>query len=132
MSTYDRTPVEQILGDFGISGVHEALNLIPEMADWQWQLLCADVEQQGFARSVLVDDDKMLIDGRARLQAGWAVGLDPTVERFQPVDTIAYVISENVQRHSWEEAKAQKMAKFLADPANLKKLHQLAEGMSPR
>lgn len=95
---YDRVPIDELVGKYDIIGVHPAADLLPMMTDDEFQSLCTDVEAQGFLHPVRVDDGNLLIDGRNRLQVGWALGLDPTISHYQPVDTVAYVISENVER----------------------------------
>jgi hypothetical protein len=60
--------------------------------------MCLDVAQKGFVRPVLIDHDKMLIDGRNRLQVGWALELDPSIEEVNLEDVFAYVLSENIAR----------------------------------
>ena len=96
--TYDRMDLASLLAKYEIAGVHPAAELLPMMTDDEFQSLCADVDSQGFLHPVRVDNDGLLIDGRNRLQVAWAISLDPIIEHYQPVDTVAYVISENVER----------------------------------
>jgi hypothetical protein len=98
-----RIPIEEIIAHYGIRGIHPALALIPMMSDRTFQALCRDVEQHGFLHSVRITDDFILIDGRARLQAGWALELDPHIERFNPPEVLAYVLSENLIRQQLSE-----------------------------
>jgi Protein of unknown function (DUF5131) len=56
--------------------------------------------RNGFLHPIRVTDDMVLIDGRNRLQAAWALSLDPPMEKFNPPDVVAYILSENmIRRH---------------------------------
>src|SRR5260370_6072831 len=97
-TSYDRPPLEQILEYYGIAAIHPVLDLVPMLSDDEFQILCQDVDQLGFLHSIRINDDALLIDGRSRLQVGWTLSLDPHIERFNPPDVLAYVLSENVIR----------------------------------
>jgi hypothetical protein len=95
---YQRVPLEEIIGHYGIAGVHPAAELLPMMSDEEFQIMCVDVAQKDFLRPVLIGRDKMLIDGRNRLQVEWALELDPSIEEVSLEDVLGYVLSENVVR----------------------------------
>jgi hypothetical protein len=96
--SFGRRPLEEIISDFGISGVHPAADLVPMSTDEEFQIGCHDVKVHGFLHAVKVTDENLLLDGRNRLQIASAISLDPPIERFNPSDPIAYVLSENVVR----------------------------------
>jgi hypothetical protein len=48
--------------------------------------------------AVVIDDQDMLIDGRARLEVGWAITLDPPIIRHDPSDALNYVLATNYYR----------------------------------
>jgi hypothetical protein len=79
---YQRTPVSEIISHYGIAGIHPELEIIPEADDETFQLLCGSVAQIGFSESIAINEEGLLIDGRARLQVAWALRLEPTVKRF--------------------------------------------------
>jgi ParB-like chromosome segregation protein Spo0J len=101
MKKYERRPLPEIIAKYGIKGVHPAAGVIPLMTDEEFQSLCADVEANGFWNPVTVTDDGILIDGRNRVQAAWAVGKDPIVRRYNPSDVFVYLMSENFFRTSY-------------------------------
>jgi len=95
---YKRTPVEKIVGKYGLAGVHEAAKLLPLASDAEFQAMCADVQVHGFVEPVEVTPQKLLLDGCTRLQAAAAVGKDPLIVECSPSDPVAYVLSKNLVR----------------------------------
>jgi hypothetical protein len=118
---YKRTPLSEILHLYGIGGIHPMLELIPEASDAEFQFICADVEAKGFLHSVKIistgirTTENLLIDGRCRLQVGWAIQLDPPIERRSPKDVLGYVISQNVVRHHYTEEQRAMIAARLVE-----------------
>jgi hypothetical protein len=112
--SYQRAPLEEIIGHYGIAGVHPAADLVPMSTDEEFQAGCRDVKARGFLHPVKVTNKNLLIDGRNRLQIGWALGLDPALERFNPSDPIAYVLSENVVRRHLTVGQRAMIAEKLA------------------
>jgi hypothetical protein len=72
-----------------------------------FQSLCAHVEANGFLHPVVIDDEDLLIDGRARIQVGWAITLDPSIVRHNPPNTTAYVTGCNYARTSLTDEQIQ-------------------------
>jgi hypothetical protein len=60
--------------------------------------LVQDVEKNGFLHPAWVTDEGLLIDGRNRLCASIICEKDIRIERYNPVDPIQYVVSENLKR----------------------------------
>lgn len=108
---YKRTPLSEILHLYGVGGIHPMLEIIPEASDAEFQFICADVEANGFLHSVKVistgirTTDNLLIDGRCRLQIGWAISLDPPIKRVNPPNVLDYVINANVKRRHLSEGQ---------------------------
>src|SRR5450755_3252414 len=122
MTTYERTPLTpEILELYGIRGIHPYLERIPEANDEVFQSVCSDVEANGFAESIVINDDDILLDGRLRLQVGCAISLDPPMIRLNPSDVLRFVIGQNVSRHHMtpeEQKEAKKQLKeFRAQPS---------------
>jgi hypothetical protein len=112
--SYQRIPLEQIIGHYGIAGVHPAAELVPMSSDEEFQAACRDVKAYGFLHPVKITGENLLIDGRNRLQIGWALELDPPMERYNPSDPIAYVLSENVVRRHLTVGQRAMIAEKLA------------------
>src|SRR5260370_26514112 len=123
---YKRTPLSEIIGNYGIAGVHPAAALLPMLSDQEFQSMCEDVDAQGFLHPVRIDDDAMLIDGRNRIQVGWALGKDPSIERFNPIDVFAYVISENIARRHLTPGQLAMIAAKLANLRNGERADRVA------
>ena len=105
---YKRSELKEILGKFGIKSVHPVADLFPIYSDEEFQAACQDVEKNGFHNSVKVTKEGVLLDGRNRIQIGYAIEKDPPLERMDIADPIAYIISENIiRRHltPWEKVK---------------------------
>jgi hypothetical protein len=112
---FERRPLEEIISRFGISGVHPAAVLVPMSTDEEFQVGCRDVKAHGFLHAVKVTDENLLLDGRNRLQIGAAIGFDPPIERFNPSDPIAYVLSENVVRRHLSAGQRAMIAERIAN-----------------
>ena len=112
---FERIPVSEIVGKHGIAGVHPAADILPLASDDEFQEMCADVKAQGFLNPIRINKDNLLIDGRNRLQVGWAIGLDPSIKRFDPRDVLAYVISENVHRRQLTPGQRAMIAEKVAN-----------------
>lgn len=90
-----------------INGIHPAADLMPMMGEDEFQTLLDDVDKNGFLRPVRINDDGMVLDGRNRLCASIELGKDVRLERYNPVDPIQYVLSENLaRRHLSSQQKA--------------------------
>lgn len=112
---YERLPVTELVERYGIDGVHPAADLLPLMTDDEFEVLCRSVEEVGFQNPIRIDNAGLLIDGRNRLQVGWAIGLDPTIIRYQPIDTVGWVIRENVTRRHLTTGQRAVLASDLAN-----------------
>src|SRR5215471_9602118 len=59
----------------------------------------ADIAASGIVETIKVDRDGILIDGLNRLRVAWALRLESVpIEKVNPKDVLAYVISRNVAR----------------------------------
>ena len=103
----DKQTLQEAIELYGLKGVHEALELFPLMSDDEYADFVADIKNGGFTTPVKVTDDLVVIDGRNRLCASLDVGLDVSIRKFNPVNVLNYVLSENLFRsHLTDEQKA--------------------------
>jgi hypothetical protein len=96
--------------------VHPAADLFPMLPDDELAELAADIGANGLIHPIVLDADGRLIDGRNRLAACRAAGIEPTFTTLNGHDPIAYIISANVRhRHLTrsQQAMAVAMAKLL-------------------
>lgn len=78
---------------------HPAADIFPLMADAELEALTADIAASGLRQPIALDADGRVVDGRNRLAACEAAGVEP---RFETIDgdPLAYSISANVQRRN--------------------------------
>jgi len=84
---------------YKLDGVHPAATIPPFMTRDEYDDLLEDVKAKGFLHPVRITKDKLLIDGRNRLCVSIDIGLDASLEEYNPVDPISYVLSENKRRN---------------------------------
>jgi protein gp37 len=111
---FERAALDDIIAKYGIKGVHPAADLLPMMSNEAFQAICFDVKAQGFLESIQITNEDLLIDGRNRLQVGWALQLDPPIERFNPTDAVAYVVGKNITRRHLTVGQRSMIAEKLA------------------
>jgi hypothetical protein len=116
--SFERKPLEEIISHFGISAVHPVADLMPAVSDEEFQALCRDIKVQGIFHLPRVNDAGVLLDGRTRLQAAYALGIDLEIERFKPPDEVAYIVSENVYRRHLTAAQRALIAAEIANLAH--------------
>lgn len=81
--------------------VHPAANSLPMMNDEELQGLGDDIRDNGLREAikiVVVQDKELLLDGRNRLKACEAAGVEPRFESVNGDDPLATVTSANVKR----------------------------------
>jgi len=97
--------LEEAVRLYDLAGVHPAANLMPMMSDEEYLALVEDVRKNGFLHPARVTSAGLLIDGRNRLCASIDVENDVRIEEFNPVDPIAYVLSENLNRRHLNQSQ---------------------------
>jgi protein gp37 len=112
---YMRTPLDKIIGRYGIASIHPTADLLPLMSDEEFQALCADIKAHGFLHPVSLSAGHVLLDGRNRLQAAAALRLEPPVRLIDPPDELAYVLSENVERRHLTVGQRAMLAEKIAN-----------------
>jgi hypothetical protein len=112
--SYKRLSPEAIITHFGIKAIHPATNALPLLNDEDFRQLYDDIRSNGFLHPIRVTDEGILIAGRCRLQAAWALSIEPPIERFNPVDVIGFVISEDIRRRHLSAGQKALIAEKLA------------------
>lgn len=59
--------------------------------------------------------DGVFLDGRNRIQVGCALELDPVIEKIDPLDPAAYIISENIIRRHLSAGQRATIAEKIAN-----------------
>lgn len=80
------------------SGVHPAADLFPMMDPAAFFKLCEDVKANGLIEPIWLDSEGRLLDGRNRLAACQANGIDPEARTYRGDDAVGFVLSLNVNR----------------------------------
>ncbi len=83
---------------------HELSNIFPLIAGAEFEALKVDIAANGIREPIILHEGKVL-DGRNRLRAARAAGIEPAVIRYQGADPLAYVISLNLHRRHLSESQ---------------------------
>jgi len=78
--------------------IHPAAELFPLMEGEEFEGLVASIKEQGLRESVWVTADGQLLDGRNRVRACHAAGIEPTRRTFSGGDPVAFVMALNMER----------------------------------
>ncbi len=78
---------------------HELADLLPFMAEAEYQALKSDIQDVGLAEPIVLFEGKIL-DGRNRYRACKELGIDPKTRLFEGTgeDALNYVVSANLHR----------------------------------
>lgn len=92
--------------------VHPAAALFPMMAADELADLAQDIKANGLLQPIVLDTDGMVIDGRNRLAACAAAGVEPRYTTLNGHDPAAYILGANVlRRHLTQGQRAMVVAK---------------------
>jgi N6-adenosine-specific RNA methylase IME4 len=95
---------------------HPLANVLPLLEGPEFDRLAADIHEHGLLNPITVHED-MILDGRNRLRACTAAGVEPVYAPFTGDDPAAYVLSQNLaRRHLGPSERAMVAARM----ANLK------------
>src|SRR5262245_66469437 len=92
---------------------HPLANIFPLVEGPDFDELVADIREHGLYEPIVVYGGKIL-DGRNRLRACIAAGIEPTFTAYAGDDPIAYVVSLNLRRRHLDESQRAMVAAKLA------------------
>jgi ParB/Sulfiredoxin domain len=92
---------------------HSLAALFPLVEGRDFDELVADIREHGLHEPIVVYEDKIL-DGRNRLRACDAAGVQPTFTVYTGDDPVAYVVSLNLLRRHLDESQRAMVAAKLA------------------
>jgi ParB-like chromosome segregation protein Spo0J len=94
---------------------HPLANLLPMMDEGRLAELAADIREQGLIEPIALDDTGRVLDGRNRLRACKAAGVEPRFVTYTGSDAVAFVLSKNVaRRHLTDDQRRMVAAKLVS------------------
>lgn len=113
-----------------ITAIHPACSALPLIAGECFQQLCDSIKKDGQLEPVRINDDGQLLDGRCRLLACFALGIEPKLETSSD-DPWAIALSNVARRHLTAGQRAVVATELLAAEqaaAKVRKLSALKAG----
>jgi len=92
---------------------HPLANIFPPVEGPDFDELVADIREHGLHGPIVLHEG-MILDGRNRLRACIAAGIEPTFTAYTGDDPVAYVISLNLRRRHLDESQRAMVAAKLA------------------
>jgi len=84
---------------------HPAADVFPMMAEHALEDLATNIRESGLEQAIVLSQDGRVLDGRNRLAACLAAGVEPKIEVFSGESEVAYVISMNLHRRHMDPSQ---------------------------
>jgi len=116
------------IGDYE---VHDAARLFPLMVGAEFEALCDNLRDQGLLEDIVLvktGKSEKLLDGRNRLRACEATGIEPRFTHFEGKDPVAYVVSHNLHRRHLDASQRAMVAARIKPLFEAEAAQRLREG----
>ncbi|MCA9300447.1 MAG: ParB N-terminal domain-containing protein, partial [Phycisphaerales bacterium] len=78
--------------------VHPAAAIFPAINGEEFDQLVEDIRERGLLEPIVLDGENRVLDGRNRLRACQAAGVEPQFTTYDGDDPVGFVISMNIRR----------------------------------
>lgn len=131
-TTYEVPSLDEVIAACEqITAIHPACSALPLIDGECFQQLCDSIKKDGQLEPIRINSDGQLLDGRCRLAACFALGIEPNLE-VSSDDPWAIAMSNVARRHLSAGQRAIVATELLAaeqNAAKARKLSSLKEGV---